>query len=108
MVRLRIAFLGLSPMLVEILEATLGKLPEVDLVGSGPGAQPPDLLIARAGSLREQDVVDLLYDRPRLRVLSLEDRGRRASLIALSPERTDLGELSPGRLVDLVRDRMAS
>jgi hypothetical protein len=101
--RVRIAFFELSPMLTEILQATLAPIAEVELLAGRSRDAPADLMITRAGALAGDEVVTLLYKRPRMRLLTVEELGPQAYLFELRPERTELGELSPTRLVDIVR-----
>jgi hypothetical protein len=102
--RVRIALLDLSPMLTEILQATLAPIAEAEVLGAQSRDAPADLLIARAGALDYDEVVELLYARPRRKVLTVEELGPQAYLFELRPERVDLGELSTTRLVELVRE----
>lgn len=46
----------------------------------------------------------LIYRWPRLKVLALEQHGRRAALYELRPHREELGELSPPELVAAIRE----
>jgi DNA-binding NarL/FixJ family response regulator len=66
---------------------------EVDLVITTFSPTEPEL--------RRLDLV--LVARPGLRVLAVEDDGRRASMYALVPQMTRLGPLSPQTLIDFIR-----
>lgn len=50
----------------------------------------------------------LLDEHPRLKVLVLEDDGRRGFLWEMRPQRSPLGELSPSLLVDAIRRAVTS
>ena len=91
-------------MLTEILQATLSPIDEVEFLPGRASHAPADVLIARAGSLERDEVISLLYRRPRMRVITVEELGPQAYMFELRPERVDLGELSPNRLVDIVRE----
>lgn len=51
----------------------------------------------------EEECTELLAQYPRLKVLSVEDDGRRGFLYELRPHRRPLGEVSPMRLIDALR-----
>ena len=47
--------------------------------------------------------VELLLERPRMKVLAIEELGGRARLYELRPERVELGDVSPGDVVEAIR-----
>jgi DNA-binding NarL/FixJ family response regulator len=49
---------------------------------------------------------ELLERRPRLKVLAVAEEGRACSIYELRPQRVELGELSPRRLVAAIRAAM--
>ena len=51
----------------------------------------------------ERECTELLERFPRLKVLSVEDDGRRGFLYELRPHRRPLGEVSPMRLINALR-----
>lgn len=46
---------------------------------------------------------ELLLERPRMKVLAIEERGGHAWLYELRPERVAIGEVSPDEVVDTIR-----
>lgn len=89
-------------MLTEILGDTLAEIDDVELVSERSSDAPEHLLIARAGVLTQDEVVRLLYEHPRLKVVTVQEVGAHAHLFELRPERVDLGELSSECLAELV------
>jgi hypothetical protein len=61
-----------------------------------------DALIVRADSCDEDEIGDLLAERPAARVLAIAPNGDSGSLYELRPHRVYLGDLSPQALVDAV------
>lgn len=74
--------------------AALALRHDIDVVLLGPRAE-------------EDTAVDVLWARRGIKVLSLEEDGRRASLFELRPHRTPLGELSPDLLLATLRSAVA-
>ena len=101
-------------MLRDVVVDAISRADDVELVGD------VDALGARE-ALREAAVdfvitgrddsrlaTGLLSVRPRLKVLAMIDDGRESALYELRPEKVPLGELSPRRLVAIVREARAS
>ncbi len=65
--------------------------------------QPAHLVIAGAEAVDPADVDELLAERPRVRVLTIDGDGRDAVLYELRPHRVRLGEVSPERLLATIR-----
>jgi DNA-binding NarL/FixJ family response regulator len=108
-VRRRILLVDMPQLLREIIrsvvvaEADLELVAEVDDAGSLEEALPrhaPDVVI---GHSTRRDIERLLGDRPRLKVLQVDDTGRSAILYELRPQRTALGEISPACLLRAIR-----
>lgn len=68
---------------------------------------PADVVIAGADALDEAHVDRLLEMRPKLTVLTIDRDGRETVLCELRPHRQRLGELSPERLLNVVRNARA-
>lgn len=112
----RVALIDLSPILTQIVTEVLAK-PDIRNEGAFAGergreqaaALRPDVVILGL----DDDTPDdgglpsecrrLLSRHPWARVLSLAHDGRRAVLHELHPQRTDLGQASPQKLLDTVR-----
>jgi hypothetical protein len=62
-----------------------------------------DVLIAGVEALDAGHVDRLLAESPRLTVLTIDREGRETVLYELRPHRRRLGEISPERLLDVVR-----
>lgn len=72
------------------------------------------LLLARATEhdvvivgLHDSDLppacIELLLERPRMKVLGIEEQAGHAQLYELRPEQVEIGELSPDEVVDTIR-----
>jgi DNA-binding NarL/FixJ family response regulator len=88
---------------VVVAEEDLEIVAEVTDAGSLDDAIPlyaPDVVI---GHSTRCDIERLLTDRPRLKVLQVDDTGRSTVLYELRPQRTVLGEVSPARLLNAIR-----
>jgi DNA-binding NarL/FixJ family response regulator len=62
------------------------------------------VVLGRAGPGGNDDYRDLLYRRPRMKVLAIAADGRRAFLHELQPRVVALGEISPTSLVEAIRE----
>jgi DNA-binding NarL/FixJ family response regulator len=97
-------------LLREIVLVALAGADDIDLVGelgadSAPAALnagPADF--AMLGGDDAQLIGDLLAVAPRLKLLTVIDDGRDAALYELRPQKVELGELSPERLVSIIRE----
>ncbi|MEA2588616.1 MAG: hypothetical protein QOH66_1543 [Actinomycetota bacterium] len=99
-------------MLTEIVRGIVEPEPECQVVGEFPGTDlhanslltaDADVLIVGSDEVREDDVAQIIKDCCRLRILGLSSDGSRALLHELRPQRIPLGELSPARLLSVVR-----
>jgi DNA-binding NarL/FixJ family response regulator len=105
--------MGLPRMLREIVAEALATAPGLTQVGEA--APQPNLaaairrhraafVVAGMGALSTEEVAAALDEFPRLRVLVLTQGGRTADLHELRPHRERLGEVSPERLVAVIRE----
>src|SRR5262245_42236892 len=88
---------------VVVAEADLelvAELSDARLLGEAVPRHAPDVVI---GHSTPADIERLLRDRPRLKVLQVDDTGRSTVLYELKPHRTALGEVSPARLLSAIR-----
>lgn len=76
-------------------------------LGEAVANGPVDVVIAGTDVLDTASVDRLLARRPDLRVLTIDREGRETVLCELRPHRQRLGELSPERLLDVVRSARA-
>jgi hypothetical protein len=102
----------------EIIRRSFARAKDVALVGE----QPADAPLARVARERDADVVifgtsdaglppgcaELMRERPKTRVLTVERNGRAAFLYELRPYAVPLGEASPSKLLDAVRGTAAA
>jgi hypothetical protein len=111
--QLRVALVGCSGLLGDIIEHTVNDQPDIDVVARlaapGPGSEVPDLDadIVVWNEAEETHVAEWLMRRPRVgpRVLATLVDGQRAALWELTPQRTELGAPSPAILLQTIRDR---
>lgn len=113
MTHIRIVLLDMPPLLLEMLRDAVAPQGDMEIVGAV--ADEPNLgtflenagadvvVVKRDGALKRSTVHELLYQRPRLRIFEIVDRGRRGFLHELRPRRMALGEISPQRLIDAIR-----
>jgi hypothetical protein len=107
----RVALIGCTGLLGDVISETLAGQPEVDVVAelappAGDQALPEldaDLVLwNNADESRVADWLDRLAQGTGPRVLATVGDGRHASLWELVPRRTELGALSPSTLVETV------
>jgi len=108
--RARVALVDLPRLLREIVERAVAGQPDMEIAELRAGGDLSDALrAARAdvvvsGADHDYDELrDLLDRRPRLKVLTVADDGREATLYELRPARTQLGEVSPETIVEAIR-----
>jgi hypothetical protein len=97
-------------MLSEIVTDALEAEPDFEVLGEVDGAdvhdvverEPVDFVVV--GRDDDELAVGLLGVRPRMKVLGVIDDGRDAALYELRPRRALVGELSPERLVRVIRE----
>jgi hypothetical protein len=111
---IRVLLVDMPRMLRDIVAMVVRAEPDLELVGEVDDPEAlaarmrrtrPDLVIAGAHPALEQMSHQLLGDYPRLRILEVETEGRRGYLYELFPRRRRLGELSPGSLLAVAREK---
>jgi DNA-binding NarL/FixJ family response regulator len=81
---------GCAELLDDLLDFARETNPDVVIVGLHDAELPPACL-------------DLLLERPRVKVLGIEEQEGRAQLYELRPEQVEIGEVSPDEVVDTIR-----
>jgi DNA-binding NarL/FixJ family response regulator len=84
------AVVGRATSLGELLELARATAPDVVVIGLYDSELPEACL-------------DLLWERPRVKVLGIEEHEGRAYLYELRPEQVEIGEVSPDEVVDTIR-----
>ncbi len=104
---------ALPGMLGQIVTEILREQPDMELVDEVPDAalsQAVDrtgaqfVLVGVDDGCEAERLRPMLDRHPRLKVLAVEDDGRRGFLYELRPRRRPLGEMSPPRLVEALRE----
>jgi hypothetical protein len=96
-------------MLADVIGSTAASAGDVAVVGDVDAAGAADVLrvvetdVVVVGRDEPELVAGLLAIRPSVKVLAVIDDGRDAALYELRPHKEALGELSPDRLIALVR-----
>jgi hypothetical protein len=111
---IRVLLLEITGIVADLVRRIVIQHDDVEIVGAFPDATDlrslgeitgVDLVITEyqddRSSLRRLDPI--LAARPGLRALAIEGDGRSASVYALVPQLTQLGPLSAGRLMELIR-----
>lgn len=113
--RIRIVLAELPPMLSGIVKDTVSNQPDMAVVAefsersallhaleTGGG----DVVIVGTKEPDELSVpIHVLAACPHIKVLMLETQGRRAALYELRPQKRSLGDVSPRRLIEAIRQR---
>jgi hypothetical protein len=108
----RIVVIGMSRMLREIVLETISSAPDLEVareyerpveLSTAIRRDRPDVLVAGADVLDDGEIERALDEAPRLKVLGLADDGRQLLLYELAPQRFELGQASPQRLLELLR-----
>jgi len=110
---IRVLLLNLRGVLSDVIKAVLLACADLTVVGEYPDVADVRALVDRTGAevvvchldnAAEADVASGLFARHRrVKVIAVRDDGRQAVLWELQPQRSVLGDLSPGLLVDTVR-----
>ena len=110
--RIRILLAGMPRMLLDMITDIVAPHAEIMVVGeiqdtadvrAAVRKNRADVVILNELAIGpQQDYQELLYSRPRLRVLSITSDGRQFFLHKLHPVRTALGEVSPESLVQAI------
>jgi DNA-binding NarL/FixJ family response regulator len=101
-------------MLMDIVKDIIADEADIALVGEVAGstnlaqaatqARADVVVLGKAGPGGNDDYRDLLYRRPRMKVLAIAADGKRAFLHELQPRVVALGEISPASLVQAIRE----
>jgi hypothetical protein len=94
-------------MLRDIIAGILVEQPDMEIVGGVEAMESLDDVAADVVVIGHDDptlAARLVIDRPSLKVLAVTANGRESCRYQLRPERAQLGEISPQRLVDEVRE----
>jgi DNA-binding NarL/FixJ family response regulator len=113
--RIRIFLAGIPPMLSDIVRNTVANEPDMTVVAEFSGrralidaleADGGDVVIVGTKEPEEPSVpIRMLAASPHIKVLMLEIRGRSAAMYELRPHRRSLGDVSPKRLIQAIRQR---
>jgi len=99
-------------MLREIVLETISSAPDLEVareyerpvdLSTAIQRDSPDLVVAGADGLDDDEIEQALAAAPRLKVLRLVDDGRQLLLYELAPQRFELGQASPQRLLEVLR-----
>jgi DNA-binding NarL/FixJ family response regulator len=111
--QIRVLIGDMPRMMRELVGAAVSGAPDITLVGSAHGGEPlaasldrttADVLIVGVPHNGISSTIDsLLYDHPRLTLLTIGEHGRSTELHELRPHSIALGEVSPTELVDAIR-----
>ena len=104
----RILLVGLPRLLEEIVSDAIARAPDLTVTAKLPDAEalahdPPATDIVVLGTECSRLIAATLERQPRSAVLAVSDDARSSSLYVLRPERTRVGDLSPGSLVAAIR-----
>ncbi len=109
---IRVVLVDMPRMLQDIVRKILSAEPDMQIqaatvaereIASSPEVRDADVVILAEPEARTDEYAAVLFAHPRLRLVAISDDGRRACLYELRPQRTPLGEMSPGALVQAVR-----
>jgi DNA-binding NarL/FixJ family response regulator len=111
--QLGILLVDLSRLVGEMIERAVGRTQDMGVVGRAASldelhdvaqATDPDVVIIGLHDAElPQACLDLLLERPRMKVLGIEEHGGHAQLFELLPEQVEIGEFSPDEVVDTIR-----
>ncbi len=108
-------FVAMMPRLLrEIITGSVTGEDDMEVVGEAfergellelLGEQRPDVVVVGCRDPNLTDIwPELLFRHPRIKILAIEEVGRRACLYRLCPEQVSFGEVSPALLLNLIRD----
>jgi hypothetical protein len=114
--KVRVLLAEMAPMLQEMLSRLLSVEPDLEpFAEDGDRRQvlrqvrrlQPDVLLLGSGDETLGDFEPSLFQaHPWLKILAIEPTGRQFFLHELRPHRSPLGEVSPQRLLDVIRTAM--
>ena len=115
---IRILLWGMPTILLNIITDTIAPHADLDIVGAqGQSAglramaektHADVIIVAREGAASDDDYDEILHRHSHLKVIEIFDDGRHALLHELRRHRIPLGEMSPPRLVDVIRNSVGS
>jgi DNA-binding NarL/FixJ family response regulator len=101
---------NMPPLVRDIVAAAICQQPDMEIIDAASIDVPPilrnapDVAVVGTDGLEETiDPVELLLRWPRSRIVVMPISGANAVMWALHPERTTLEEMSPKRLIDVIR-----
>ena len=97
---IRVLLLETSGIVTGLIRQVLSEEADIQIVATVPALGDLDV----ASGAAEIDLVITTYaDTQQLRILAIEDDGRRASMYTPIPERRELGMLTPETLIEFIR-----
>ena len=117
MERIRIVVIDMPRMLRDIVKYTVSTDDQVELVreytertdlAAAVARDRPHFVIVGSEAFGSEQVAAALARSPTLSVLALTADGRSLHLHELTPTRLEFGEISPGRLLEVIRMRAAA
>jgi hypothetical protein len=115
--RIRIVVAAMPRMLRDIVKYTVSTDDQVELVreyteridlAATVARDRPHFVIVGSEAFGSEQVAAALAASPTLSVLALTADGRKLHLHELTPTRLEFGEISPGRLLEVIRMRAAA
>ena len=115
--RIRIVVVDMPRMVRDIVKYTVSTDDQVDLVreytertdlAAAVEQDRPQFVIVGSEAFGSEHVAAALEVSPRLTVLALTADGRKLQLHELTPTRLEFGEISPRRLLEVIRMRAAA
>ena len=114
----RILLVGLTGVLADILRQLVGSQPDLawagdrkdteDLVSAVESTDAGFVLLALPCGEVPRECDEVLSRNPRVRMLAVEDDGRRGFLYELRPQRVPLGILDPDQILAAIRGKVAA
>ena len=111
--KFRILLVDVSRLVGEMVEGAVVRTNDMGVVGSTSldelldtaRASTPDVVIVGidAHNGLPDACLELLLERPRVKVLAIEEHGGTARLYELRPERVEIGDVSPDEVVESIR-----
>jgi voltage-gated potassium channel Kch len=109
---IKVVLLGLPPLLREIVEAALEAEPDLEIVEDTDDVSALDRIVERTGAgavIASGQALDepralAVVGTLRVRIVTLNQDGRRGTVYECLPHRRDVGEVEPGTLATLLRE----
>ncbi|MEV5409807.1 hypothetical protein AB0K60_13330 [Thermopolyspora sp. NPDC052614] len=112
----RVLLAGMPTILREIVRRIMENEQDIMIIAEVPDVRPvmpemakagPDVVILGAEQMPESEVVELLRERCRTRILEISSDGSQTILFEMLPYRVPLGELGPESLLAVIRGAAA-